>query len=132
MSDTLTPKERMDNLKKDTWYWIQDETSYRPIPYLYNSYGQWKLSINGTVAFINSAKMRGLFGKDCVLREVDLELDRFEPEEKIVQLTPKVLMNDKSNSFGVLMGNSFVTLVDFVAIPEQLGDFYINYNKKDA
>ena len=132
MSDSITPKERMDNLKKDAWYWIQDGSSYRPIPFYYNSFGDWKISVNGTVAFINSAKMRGLFGKDCVLREVDLEIDKFEPEEKIVQLTPKVLLNDEKSGFSVLMANSFITLVDFVAIPNQLGDFYINYNEKDA
>lgn len=122
----LTPKERMDALDKNTWYWIQTSEYLEPIPFYYNNDSQWKLSFNGCTTFVNSAKMRGIFGKDCVLREVDVIKDRVFERESTAQLLPRVSISDDKRVI-IFMANDFITMVDYIAVPEDLGEFYIKY-----
>tara|TARA_B100001245_G_C22756865_1_gene366349 strand:+ start:242 stop:628 length:387 start_codon:yes stop_codon:yes gene_type:complete len=65
----------MIKLEKMKYYWVKvDGYDLKYRAFLFNG-TSWKISFHDSDKFISSYKLELLFGKDCVIREVNFEKD---------------------------------------------------------
>lgn len=120
------------DLKTDSYYWIKHEDDYTPIYHNYEK--QWKVTIANKIRFITYAKLKSVFGKDCVVREVDFKKDKMKgtlPKNAAnIMLFHYVIKSDKGSDV-VVMKNNNVVLVDKMVIPSSEMDdgFYLDFNE---
>ena len=66
-------------MKNNAYYWIKTSgIIHKYIPMYRNHSGQWKHETLTDSNYISDYKLKLLYGKDCVVREVDFELDLVE------------------------------------------------------
>ena len=125
--------------KVNTYYWIQKKHTDKIIPLLFNIDREWRVELNSETEFLSPGKLRLIYGKDCVLREVDFENDKVDsiPEEFYqIKLAPFALLKEESIdiSANIIFRNDFIVSMGGVYMPannfESKG-FYLKYKKKD-
>ena len=111
-----------DTAKTDTYYWVQGDEYTEPMALLYNINKQWKVEMSGQLTFISSGKLRLIFGKLCVLREIDFKNDMIDSLPQKCQgliLHPYMILSD-SKKQRVLYRNDYVINIGMGVIPQNI------------
>lgn len=118
------------DLLTDTHYWIKHEDTYTPVYHNYEK--QWKVLIANKTRFITYAKLKSIFGKECLIREVNFDTDKMQGElpkhGANILLFPFAFQSDTGKNT-IAMKNNNVILIDNMIIPSsQIEDcFYLDY-----
>jgi len=123
-----------DTAKVNTYYWVQGEETSEPMALLFNVDKQWRIEMSGQLKFISSGKLRLIFGKLCVLREVDFKNDKIDSLPQKCQgliLHPYMTLSD-SKQETVVYRNDFVVNIGMGVIPKSMfpnDGSYIQYKE---
>lgn len=113
------------------WYWIrEDKDSDKWRPFFHNAFNEWKVVTGGITTYISKAKMRGLFGKDCVGRKVDIEKDRIpNPEGPYNMVMVPFVVEAENADYSIMLASRFAIISDNLTLPPNMMEgFYINYD----
>lgn len=88
----------LNKRKTDRYYWVKTNgyhASHTPM-YL-NTDNQWRIEINDTTLFISDYKLELLYGRGCVIREVDFNAD-LNSAPKQNAFLPHLVSTDNSHA----------------------------------
>jgi len=123
--------------QSNKYYWVKNKNTGAIIPLLFNIDRQWRVEVNYEVEFFSPGRLRLMYGKECVLREVNFEKDIIDvlPADRYsVKFAPFALPNDKpTEDPHIIFRNDFVVATGGMYIPTHSfpseGN-YLKYNEK--
>jgi hypothetical protein len=84
-------------LKPNTYYWVKNSGYHAEYIPLYFSGHSWKLSIRDKDIFISNYKLELLYGKNCILREINHSTDLLKEDPEISCFFPALVESDSGS-----------------------------------
>lgn len=104
----MTKKDQIMKPEKSGYYWVNTAGYHNSQAPMYWGVDGWKLELGDSHKFVSHRVLESIYGKNCVIREVDfekdvLDLNTDQADEKIMLNTLNFIVMKSDNGEPVIM-----------------------------